>query len=553
MASRSASLRFPGLAFSLAAAFLALGGLPSAAEAKDAPSRNEFAAGPAGDGSAAGGTVDLRDRTRGDVLKLRFSGLEPRELYDIREGATGSVLATVRANRRGRAKARVRAELLTGGATVSLAGLPLELCRSGEEDPVLEGRAPGDAEDGSGEPNWSDCTYRIGEVTSDPEADVQASLVLSSTTVPGEEKSYDSLSLFVSPAWKGEWRDDEWVEEEPVSIPGPVTLWMAGEDGELEKVATLESEPLYFPCPGYDGDDPAGNARGMAKGGVALLAKGEGNDPGRDDGEDGGTGDFHWWYADNYSDGSGLPFGASSVDELVGKAFEVRDAEGAILLEGDVPELETIEFEPWPEPGEWTFEYGSVLSEPGSGAFVSVDLSSTSGPGKEEGEREVYDSISLFVSPEMVWAMDGGMDMMGGDRPGGEFEEIPGPVTFWIADDGGDLVKVATVEASEPWVYGPGDDPMGGGNGMMPGMGKAKHPDRDGDDLPPDPVDYPAVYSWWADNLTGLPLGVESVKDLSGRAFEVRDGEGTVLLSGELPELVEPDYEVVPMDGAANR
>jgi hypothetical protein len=61
-------------------------------------------------------------------------------------------------------------------------------------------------------------------------------------------------------------------------------------------------------------------------------------------------------------------------------------------------------------------------------------------------------------------------------------------------------------------------------------------------------VPQPDTYSWYADNLSdeGLPLGVGSVADLSGRAFEVRDGEGTVLLEGVLPELEEFVFEPIP-------
>ena len=49
-------------------------------------------------------------------------------------------------------------------------------------------------------------------------------------------------------------------------------------------------------------------------------------------------------------------------------------------------------------------------------------------------------------------------------------------------------------------------------------------------------------YEWtfhdvFADQDTGLPLGVESVRDLAGREFEVRDAGGSAVLGGALPML----------------
>jgi hypothetical protein len=44
-------------------------------------------------------------------------------------------------------------------------------------------------------------------------------------------------------------------------------------------------------------------------------------------------------------------------------------------------------------------------------------------------------------------------------------------------------------------------------------------------------------YDVFADQDTGLPLGVESVRDLAGREFEVRDAEGNAVLGGALPAL----------------
>lgn len=44
-------------------------------------------------------------------------------------------------------------------------------------------------------------------------------------------------------------------------------------------------------------------------------------------------------------------------------------------------------------------------------------------------------------------------------------------------------------------------------------------------------------YDVYADQDTGLPLGVGSVRDLAGRAFEIRDAGGTAFIAGSLPAL----------------
>ena len=44
-------------------------------------------------------------------------------------------------------------------------------------------------------------------------------------------------------------------------------------------------------------------------------------------------------------------------------------------------------------------------------------------------------------------------------------------------------------------------------------------------------------YDVYADQDTGLPLGVQSVRDLAGRAFEIRDAAGTAFIAGSLPAL----------------
>jgi hypothetical protein len=523
--SRSGVRRI-GLAAAFAAALL---GTPVSAEAKS--SSAPLQAGPAGAEAGATGRVRIQSRVRGDRVKVTLRDLEPLTAYEVRDGATDSVLAAVTTNRRGRARASFRAETLPGGGTVSLAGLPLEICRPGEDEPVLEGRVPGGEDGGNGgddRPEWDDCSYRIGQVSTGAEAEVQVSLVLTSTGVPGRDGTYDSMSVFASPNSWIAWIDGGEFREEPYPISGPLTLWIADDEGALVKVATLESsDSTDLPCPGGIDGDAGANALGIADAGVAGMVEG-----GKDDG---GVsilpGEFHWWYADNASE-EGLPFGVGGVDDLVGRAFEVRDAREVVLLGGEVPALETIDCSP-PPPDDFTWESGTVSTDPDARIAVSITMSSSTGGGLDGP----YDSISLFVSPNLVFVTGpDGMPMRdGGSDPA--WPGIPGPVAFLVEGADGELVLVAKIEPMEGGIV-----PLDGGMGMngFPDGGEWT-------------VDAPPFYSWYADNLSegGLPLGVERVARLSGRRFEVRDGERTLLLGGVLPELEAPSWDD-PVPGGMN-
>lgn len=316
------------------------------AEAKTEKADLNLGAG--GVGTGAQGRIQIKQQRRGERLKIRLENLEPRTDYEIRDGATDEVLGTVRTDRRGRARKSLRA-----GADGGLSGAMLEICEPGSDDPILEGKVPGDDR---GMP-WFDGSYRIGTVSTDPEAAVQVSITLTSTTGYGMDsgtgvgggggtfgmmrddggndapaRTYDSISLFAGPGgvWIMEGRDEGGLPELP-SIPGPVTFWIeSGEDG-LVKVATIEKAdwgqpiPLMGPANGVPGAD--GSIDGM----IFPMP------------------DSYSWYADNVSE-PGLPFGVASVSDLSGRAFEVRDGEDAVLLEGVLPELEEIVIDPLPEP-----------------------------------------------------------------------------------------------------------------------------------------------------------------------------------------------------------
>jgi len=510
-----ALFRHLGLAAFVATAFLAA---PAPAQARSYSSSLEIGSG--GAGMDAEGRIRFQPRVRGDRVKVALRNLEPFADYEIRDGITGTVLAEVTTNRRGRARASFRAERLPGGETVSLAGLPLEVCRPGEDAPVLEGNVP-DKGDNPGKgppddrPRWDDCTYRIGQVSTEPGSGVQVSLVVSSTKLPDLDHAYDSISLYVGPDFYTQWLlppggDDGGGGTGPEPIAEPVTFWLADGDGVLQKVAVLESSGEFVPLPCVIDDDAKDVALAMADGGIGGVIDCEDRSG---DGSDGSVWpSSYFWYADNTSE-EGLPFGVGGVDDLVGREFEVRDGADGVLLGGKVPELETIDCSP-PPVDDFTFEIGTVSTEPDAAVAVSITLSSMGGGGLDKP----YDSISLFVSPNVYWVytMDGLPDL--GDLP--TIVDIPGPVTFAI-EDGGELVVVATVEE---------------GGGVVP-LGEGMDPAGFPGDTPPDW--YPSFFSWYADNASGegLPLGVDAVKELSGRKFEVRDGEKNLLLEGVLPDL----------------
>jgi hypothetical protein len=517
-------VRFLGFAAAVAAAVLAV---PAPAPAKTTTSA--LGLGPAGAGTEAEGRVRFQSRLRGDRVKVVLRDLEPRTPYEVRDAATDSVLARLTTNRRGRGRASFRAAKLPGGEAVSLAGLPLEVCRAGEDMPVLEGEVPGgrdDGGDGNGggddRPNWDDCEYRYGIASTGPDAAVQAALVLTSFRVPDGEKSYDSMAAFVTPnSWNYLEGKDGGDRPEPV-LEGPVTLWIADREGTLRKVATLESGEIV-PCDGYDGEDAGDGARMLSGAGVGGIV--DGNDGGEDR-PDIVLPNYYWWYADNQSD-PGLPFGVGSVDDLVGRAFVIRDGRETVLLDGKVPELEVIDCTPPDDGDDFVYEEGTVSTGEDAKIAVTISMTSSSGGGLEKP----YDTISLFVTPNVYFLAGMGYGDGSGDRPDfPEIPEIPGPVTFRIAGPEGDLEKVAVIEAQRYDYYGPG----------------ASVPDG----IWYDPDHFPTTYFWYADNLEGegLPFGAERVERLSGRKFEVRDGKDRVLLDGVLPDL-EPVKWDTPYPG----
>jgi prepilin-type processing-associated H-X9-DG protein len=518
----------------LVAAILASGLALPAAAAKSDSGRADLQLGPAGAGSDATGSVRFKHRERGDRVKLRLRDLEPRTRYDVRDSVTRSLLTSVKTNRHGNGKATLKAARLADGQAVGLGGLPIEICLAGTDESVLQGEVPGQGEgERYGCPTWEDFTYRYGTVSTDPEAAVQASITMSSVGGTDLEVPMDSFSLYVAPNWYVGDVDGDGAE--PPSIPGPVTLWIADDEGVLQQVASLDSVACYGYY--YYGVYPAdgSNAAGDRHAGVANLVFADGQES--DDGNDGQSDDdevcydlgYYYLYRDNMSD-PGLFFGAATLDELVGREFEVRDGEDAVILSGVLPEMAEIVYE---EPGEVSYGYAEVSTDPDASVQVSITMSSYA-DGWSEG---TYESMTLFVGSPWDWMMGAVSDS------GSDMTEIPGPVTLWIADADGTLALAATVEADD-WGMPVPLDGMWLVN-SCPSTGDG----GDWSDWTP-----PQFYSWYADNQGAdpLPQGVSKVAELSGRAFEVRDGEENVLLSGVLPELEELYVDIVYYDDPGN-
>ena len=116
--------------------------------------------------------------------------------------------------------------------------------------------------------------------------------------------------------------------------------------------------------------------------------------------------------------GDELPVGADSAQDLVGRAFELRDADGNVVVAGDLPELESIA--PW-DPGE----------EPGIAYPEGNGVPAKRGPAASAEAPEAGE----------------------GANGSGYF--------LWIENDEGDLEECGELEGyDDPWIEPPpSDDP----------------------------------------------------------------------------------------------
>jgi hypothetical protein len=296
----------------------------------------------------------------------------------------------------------------------------------------------------------------------------------------------------------------------------------------------------------------------------------------------------------NTAEGDALPAGALTVEDLAGRTVQVRDGADAVVLSGTVPALGTHacedgddgddddqgEAEPAraraalmrdaaspdadasgcikveKEPGEESLEIrvahldaGLAIEfflEDAGGAMVSVGTAAVDDEGGAEIEFSTEDGGTLPLGAASVDDLAGRrVEVKTADGTLLLFGQVPAATTSasrtlaraTLKDtDSAARVKIrARIDAragrerlridvmrlmtggadAELWM----DD--GSGTPALAGTSRVNHGGR-------------ARFQWDTRRGQGLPFGVETLRDLSGRAFEIRV-DGTAAMSGNLP------------------
>jgi hypothetical protein len=294
-----------GTAFFAAIALAALVLVPSNAEARRGRGHRPAGASltrPPGapDGDAAG-AMRAQSARSGERLSVRVRGLDAYHAYDLRTTASGTPLGSLETNRRGAASLRLLLAADAGGTAV-------EVVDADTGETVLDGECP-DTDD-------SHDFVRRARVELEG-AGAHGVLCLRSNATTGSQRI--RLKAFLAAG-------------------GTYSLFMDDGTGALVEVAVLTAEG--------DGDDADDDEDGDEAGDDDADDDVQGSDD-ADDGDDDDQGDedddgldlalFTW--AIDTADGTALPFGAASLDDLAGRTFEIRDASGAVILSGEVPVL----------------------------------------------------------------------------------------------------------------------------------------------------------------------------------------------------------------------
>lgn len=209
----------------------------------------------------AAGMVKVRDGRRVDVMIVNVRRLNPRTEYEVRDIETDDTLASVRTNRRGRARVRLRA------STVRKAPL--------EELPNAVGIF---------EKETDECVLETDEPIGDPPVEGFADY-------KGDEGHTGLVGL--------------------LSIP----------DLEMECFLLTMFPPVEEGDEGDEGDDRANSHDACPTEFFELMIeKGAGDE---------------------------LPLGVESARELAERAFEIRDGDGVVVLGGNLPAVDEIE---WMKP-----------------------------------------------------------------------------------------------------------------------------------------------------------------------------------------------------------
>ncbi len=495
----------------------------------------------------ASGRVRLqRPGRRAAALLVRIRNMDPDSRYGVRDAQGGGSLGSVPTDDSGRGRLRLSSDDVPGGRATLLSGMELEVVHESTGEVVLEGRVENhDANDGhDGRDGGGDASsVREAAAVYEAEGGVRAALWMRSDPEHGSE----SMALRVS----------------GLSEEGTYTLFLSdGADG-MDEVADLALDDNDFTCEATD-----------REGHETVVCEGH----------------LYWEWDVDTADGEELPGGAESLDDLVGRRLEVRDGEGNVILDGEVPHFR----EETPDDGggdreaevhEGAAEYRGegevhgamwIRSDPAHHSErMALKVAGLGEDGTftlfmEDGEHDALAEVAGLVR-------DGGYAWYwvdtaeGGSLPFGaeEVRSLSGR-RFEVRDAEGHVVldgEVPHFRSEEPpptrevreaavefetdagvhgamWIR---SDPAHESERMVLKVAGLPEDGRyvlfmgDGEH---DALDDVAVlereggYWWyWRDTAEGqsLPFGVEEVGSLSGRRWEVRDGEGHSRCHGEVP------------------
>jgi hypothetical protein len=495
-------------------------------------------------GEDASGRVRIgRGDGRGAALLVRLRHLDPLSSYEVRDAQGGGSLGSVPTNRRGGGRLRVSSQDIPGGRPALLAGMALEVVHEGTGEVVLEGEVPHGGHEGGDQDGDAGTGVREAAAVFESDGGARAVMAIRSDPDHGSER----MALRVA----------------GIEGDGDLVLFVADGEGTMHEVAGL------------------------------VLHDGEKHCERHVEGEH--VVEACWWthvweWSVDTADGDSLPLDAESLDGLVGHGFEVRDHEGHAVLHGEVPHFREHEDGDGEEPPAEVQEGGAEFSSDG-GAHAAIWIRSDPAHGSErlalkasglgdgtfhlfmaDGEEGMDDVAALALDGEYLWywvdTAQGGVLPFGvesvGSLSGRAFQirdaeghvRLVGEVPHFRVDDPPPVVREAGA------TFGPDSD--GGVHGWM---GLRSDPANRSeriwlkvDGLPEtghyvlfmgdgqDGMDDVAVlvrdggYWWyWVDTAHEgvLPFGVDGVAGLSGRRIEIRDGEGHVVLSGEIPHFAE--------------
>lgn len=282
-----------------------------------------------------------------------------------------------------------------------------------------------------------------------PDPDAKGEIEIEKSKKPGGESEFE-------------------IEVENVDVLLVHELWMEepAESGLLVYVADLEVDD-----DDDDGDDPK------------LKYEAESGDDDDDDDDD------EEEEGDDDDDDAPLPFDATSVDDLIGRAVEIRQA-GAVVLQGVVPEL------------------------------------GQKGKGKGKGGNGKGQATAYLVRPDDVMTEDDD----GKGRVRLEIFPTNGRQRFRV-----DVEDIETSAGLDLWL----EDSVGAGTYSLVGPFEIDDDGDDEEEEDDDGDDEEARYE--ADTQKGDPLpgGVNDLSDLDGRGLEVRAVD-TVVLIGTVPGFDAP-------------